>query len=137
MECCGLPSSLHPILTTMAPASRSRTTATTSKSTESIAATALPSSLETLSSSIPPHFSQSQSTLVNHRKNHASLFRIHLNASTHTQQTPKGTKLIGEKAFNDVFLGCVNRVLDVKKGSNEADRAIKFVGGYVNCEYHS
>ena len=40
-------------------------------------------------------------------------------------------KLIGERAFEDAFIDMVNHVLHVKKGLAQADRVVKFVGGYV------
>lgn len=99
------------------------------------AATASASSLvENLGKTLPPHFQQAQATLANHRKNIVSLHRLHASCATLTQDTPKGTKLVGEKAFNDVFLACLNRVLGIKRGVANADRAIKFVAGYCTCE---
>lgn len=99
------------------------------------AATASASSLvENLGKTLPPHFQQAQLTLANHRKNIVSLHRLHASCATLTQDTPKGTKLVGEKAFNDVFLACLNRVLGIKRGVANADRTIKFVAGYCTCE---
>ncbi|PWZ02560.1 ARM repeat-containing protein [Testicularia cyperi] len=84
-----------------------------------------------LHASIPPHFQQAQHSLANHRKNIVSLHRIHLKAATVTEKTPKGTRLVGEKAFNEVFFGCLDRVLPIKKGVANADRICKFVAAYA------
>ncbi len=43
----------------------------------------------------------------------------------------KSIKLVGEKAFNAMFLDMVGRVLTVKKGVTVADRIVQFVGKYV------
>ena len=42
-----------------------------------------------------------------------------------------GTKLVGEKAFNSLFIDMINRVLPIKKGVSVADRVVKFVASYV------
>ena len=97
--------------------------ASTSESSKSAVINSLPVSL-------PPHFQQAQHSLANHRKNIVSLHRLHLACSAITEQTLKGTRLIGEKAFNDSFLNCINRVLNLKKGISNADRVIKFVAAY-------
>lgn len=85
-----------------------------------------------LHASIPPHFQQAQHSLANHRKNIVSLHRIHLKAASITEPAAGGCiRPIGEKAFNEVFVGCLDRVLPIKKGVPNADRVIKFVAGYV------
>lgn len=38
---------------------------------------------------------------------------------------------MGEKAFNNGFLDCLNRVLLIKRGVVQADRALKFVATYA------
>lgn len=77
-------------------------------------------------------FNQAQHSLAVHRKLTVSLFQTHLSVSSVTQETPKGTKLVGEKAFNDAFLTCINRCLPVKKGEQVADRCLKFAGSYAS-----
>ena len=77
-------------------------------------------------------FNQAQHSLAVHRKLTVSLFQTHLSVSSVTQETPKGTKLVGEKAFNDAFLMCINRCLPVKKGEQVADRCLKFAGSYAS-----
>lgn len=86
--------------------------------------------LNSVASTLPPHFQQAQHSLANHRKNIVSLHRLHLACSALTEETPKGTRLVGEKAFNDLFLGCLNRVLGLKRGVSNADRVIKFAAAY-------
>ncbi|KAJ9476701.1 Condensin complex subunit 3 [Pseudozyma hubeiensis] len=85
-----------------------------------------------LHASIPPHFQQAQHTPANHRKNIVSLHHIHLKVSTIVEPASDGrVRPIGEKAFNEVFIGCLDRVLPIKKGVANADRICKFVAGYV------
>jgi condensin complex subunit 3 len=90
-------------------------------------------SSEKLRESIAAIFDQVQLTLANHRKNCVALYKLHQQAATITQPSRKDSviKLAGEKAFDDVFVDMVNRVLVVKKGPATADRVVKFVGSYV------
>lgn len=82
--------------------------------------------------SIPPLFQQAQHSLANHRKNIVSLHRIHLKVAAITEPASDGrVRPIGEKAFNEIFVGCLDRVLPIKKGVPNADRICKFVAGYV------
>ncbi|CDS02070.1 hypothetical protein [Sporisorium scitamineum] len=88
--------------------------------------------LVALHASIPPHFQQAQHSLANHRKNIVALHRIHLKVSTIREIGSDGRlRPIGEKVFNQVFIGCLDRVLPIKKGVPNADRICKFVAGYV------
>ncbi len=65
-------------------------------------------------------------------KNIVSLHRIHLKVSSITEPASGGrVRPIGEKAFNEIFVGCLDRVLPIKKGVPNADRICKFVAGYV------
>ncbi len=86
---------------------------------------------DTLPISLPPIFDQAQHTTANHRKNIVALRKIQKACSTITERTSKGTKLVGEKAFNTAFIDMVNRVLPVKKGVAVADRIVKFFAHYV------
>lgn len=86
--------------------------------------------LAALPSTVPAYFGQAQHTLANHRKNIVALHRQHHACATVAEETPRGLRLVGEKAFNDAFLGCLNRVLGVKRGVANADRCIKFVAAY-------
>ena len=81
--------------------------------------------------SLPPIFDQAQHTTANHRKNIVALRKIQESCATISEQTEKGLKLVGEKAFNGLFIDMVNRVLAVKKGVAVADRVVKFVAQYV------
>jgi condensin complex subunit 3 len=87
--------------------------------------------LDTLPQSLPPIFEQAQHTTANHRKNIATLRKIQETCSTLTAATPKGVKLVGEKAFNTIFIEMVNRILGVKKGVAVADRIVKFICSYA------
>ncbi|EIW69906.1 hypothetical protein TREMEDRAFT_30304 [Tremella mesenterica DSM 1558] len=87
--------------------------------------------LDTLPTILPPIFDQAQHTTANHRKNLVALRKIQDACATITEASPKGIKLVGEKAFNGSFIDMVNRVLPVKKGVAVADRVVKFVAQYV------
>lgn len=84
---------------------------------------------------IPHLFDQAQTSTANHRKNCVALHKIHLQAASVTElsrsKNGESLKLIGERAFSDVFVDMTNRVLVVKKGPAAAERAVKFVGAYV------
>ena len=89
----------------------------------------------TLPTAVPPIFDQVQHTTANHRKNIVALKKIQDACSTVTERVERsgksGYKLVGEKAFNTLFVDMVNRVLAIKKGVSVADRVIKFVASYV------
>lgn len=87
--------------------------------------------LDSLPTLLPPIFEQAQHTTANHRKNLVSLRKIQEQCSLVTESTPKGIKLVGEKAFNGAFIDMVNRIVTVKKGVAVADRVVKFVASYV------
>ena len=89
--------------------------------------------LEDLHESVANIFDQAQSSLANHKKNCVALYKIHLKAAEVKQPSKSGTgeKLVGEKAFQDVFIDMVARVLVVKKGPATADRIVKYVGSFV------
>lgn len=90
---------------------------------------------DTLPTVLPPIFEQAQHTTANHRKNLVALRKIH-DACASITAPASGSKAgalraVGEKAFNDLFIDMVNRVLQVKKGVAVADRVVKFVASYV------
>ncbi|PWN53081.1 ARM repeat-containing protein [Violaceomyces palustris] len=113
------------------PATASTTTLPKPSSSSSNTLSSTDPILQTLAETVPPHFQQAQHSLANHRKNIVSLHRIHLSASKVTEKSTKGTRLVGEKAFNEIFFQCLDRVLPVKKGVANADRISKFVAGYA------
>jgi condensin complex subunit 3 len=78
-------------------------------------------------------FDQAQTSLANHQKNFVALYKLHKDAATHTEPTDdgRGLKLVGEREFEDVLLDMVFRILPLKKGISQADKIVKFVGGYV------
>ncbi|WVQ95614.1 hypothetical protein IAU59_002712 [Kwoniella sp. CBS 9459] len=92
---------------------------------------------DTLPTLLPPIFEQVQHTTANHRKNLVHLRKIQDQCATITESASKGiklikgTRLVGEKAFNTLFVDMVNRVLAIKKGVSVADRVVKFVASYV------
>lgn len=88
---------------------------------------------ETLRQSIPKIFEQAQVSTANHQKNYVALSKLHHEAAAHTESINNGEslKLVGEKAFEDLFVDMVMRILPVKKGTTVVDRLVKFIGGYV------
>ncbi|OCH86273.1 hypothetical protein OBBRIDRAFT_248641 [Obba rivulosa] len=89
--------------------------------------------LDTLSDAVPALFDQAQSSLANHRKNCVALHKLHTQAAAITRYAKNGTreKLVGEKTFGDIFIDMLSRVLVVKKGTQAADRVVRFVGEYI------
>ncbi|EKM57502.1 uncharacterized protein PHACADRAFT_90256 [Phanerochaete carnosa HHB-10118-sp] len=89
--------------------------------------------LDDLSTNIPRIFDQVQTTTANHQKNYVALYKLHVEASKHTETINDGTsiKLVGERAFEDLFISMLSRALPIKKGASVVDRIIKFVGGYT------
>ncbi|TCD66080.1 hypothetical protein EIP91_001838 [Steccherinum ochraceum] len=91
--------------------------------------------LTSLPETIPAIFDQAQVSTANHRKNCVALYKIHAQAALVTEKMMTGdgeaTKLTGERAFSDVFVDMLNRVLVVKKGPPAAERVVKFIGTYV------
>ncbi|WFD26291.1 chromosome condensation complex Condensin, subunit G [Malassezia nana] len=80
---------------------------------------------------LPPHFQDAQHSVANHRKNCVSLYRLHSQCAQVTESTPRGTRLVGEKVFNECFFACLHRVLPLKKGVKTADRICRFVSTYA------
>jgi hypothetical protein len=100
--------------------------------------------LDSLATSIPKAFEQAQVSSANHQKNFVALHKLHADAAKHTEPVNNGNsiKLTGERAFEDVFVDMVSRVLSVKKGASQADRIVRFVGAYTKFinekgEHHS
>ena len=89
--------------------------------------------LEAIPESIPKIFEQAQVSTANHQKNYVALNKIHHDAASITKTIDDGEslQLIGEKVFEDIFIGMLLRVLPIKKGANVVDRVIRFVAGYV------
>jgi len=89
--------------------------------------------LDELYESVANIFEQAQASLANHKKNSVALFKIHARAAEVTQpsKSGNGVKLVGEKAFQEVIVDMISRVLVVKKGPANADRIVKYVGGFV------
>jgi condensin complex subunit 3 len=89
--------------------------------------------LESLPTLIPRAFDQAQTSTANHQKNFATLHKLYTDAAKHTESVNNGAgiKLIGERAFEDLFVDMVSRVLSVKKGASQADRIVRFVGGFT------
>lgn len=88
---------------------------------------------EPLSAALPRIFEQAQTSAANHQKNVVALHKLHVAAATRTELADNGKslKLVGEREFEDAFLDVIMRVLPIKKGVREADRIVKFIGGYV------
>src|SRR4051794_4894309 len=62
---------------------------------------------------IPPIFSQAQQSLASHKKNVVAIRKIQVQCSKLIEEHPNGKsiKLVGEKAFNAMFIDMVGRVL--------------------------
>ncbi|BEI81457.1 hypothetical protein CcaverHIS002_0206170 [Cutaneotrichosporon cavernicola] len=86
---------------------------------------------DTLPSALPPIFEQAQNTTASHRKNIVQLFKVQKTCAEVTEETEKGIRLVGERAFNALFINMINRVLPVKKRVAVADRVVRFVASYV------
>lgn len=87
--------------------------------------------LDDLQETIAGLFDQAQSSIANHKKNCVTLYKLHVKAAAITKPSKAGVKPIGERAFGDVFIDMISRVLPVKKGPATADRIVKYVGAYV------
>lgn len=86
--------------------------------------------VEGLYTAVAQIFEEAQSSLANHKKNCVALYKVHTKAATITTNGAK-KKFAGEKAFQEVFMDMLGRVLDVKKGPANADRVIKYAGSFV------
>jgi hypothetical protein len=82
---------------------------------------------------VPKIFEQAQVSTTNHQKNFVALYKLHAEAATLTDlvQDGRSLKLVGEKLFEDVFMGLVARALPVKKGATVVDRIVRFIAGYA------
>ncbi|EJC98308.1 uncharacterized protein FOMMEDRAFT_114496 [Fomitiporia mediterranea MF3/22] len=89
--------------------------------------------LTVLPESVPKIFEQAQVSTANHQKNFVALNKLHSAAAAVTAPLQNGidVQLTGEKAFEDLFIDMVIRVLPLKKGASVVDRIVKFVAGYV------
>lgn len=92
--------------------------------------------LDSLPTLIPAIFDQAQSSAATHKKNCVALHKVQI-ASAKIVEGGKGVrqdsevKLVGERAFGEVVLDLLNRVLVVKRSTPPADRIVKFIGSYV------
>jgi condensin complex subunit 3 len=88
---------------------------------------------EQVSTTVPRILDQAQISIANHQKNLVALYKLHAEAAQYTESLRRGNgvKLIGERIFEQMVLQMLTRVLPVKKGATQADRVIKFVGGYI------
>ncbi|KAF8656476.1 hypothetical protein AX16_002527 [Volvariella volvacea WC 439] len=101
--------------------------------------------MSSLHVSIATVFDQAQASVSNHRKNSVALYKLHVQSSK-VKEKVKGrgrgggdedgegdarSKLVGEKAFADVFMDMVSRVLVMKKGTVGAEKVVKFVSSYA------
>ena len=82
---------------------------------------------------IPRIFEQAQITTANHQKNFVALNKLHSAAITASEPTRNGIsdQSSGEKAFEDVFIEMITRLLPLKKGASVVDRGVKFIAGYI------
>ncbi|TFK38229.1 nuclear condensing complex subunit [Crucibulum laeve] len=91
------------------------------------------SPLTLLRAAIPKIFDQAQVSANNHQKNFVALYKLHIEGSKHTElvRNGQGVRLVGEKTFEEVLNRLLLLVLPLKKGTSQADRILKFVGGYT------
>jgi condensin complex subunit 3 len=88
--------------------------------------------IENLHEWIGAIFDQAQLSLANHKKNCVALYKIHTQVVVRAGRDGS-VSLVGERAFQDVFIEMVSRVLGVKKGAGTAgaERIVKYVGAFV------
>jgi condensin complex subunit 3 len=88
---------------------------------------------EQVSTTIPRILDQAQISLANHQKNLVAFYKLHTEAAQYTETVRRGNgvKLIGERIFEQMVMQMLTRVLPLKKGVTQADRVVKFVGGYI------
>lgn len=92
----------------------------------------MPGVLDAVGTAVPAHFQDAQQSTATHRKHAVGLFRLHEQCAVLTEETPRGTRLVGEKAFNGVFFRCIDRALAQRKGVKSADCVLKFAAAYVS-----
>ncbi|TFK65897.1 ARM repeat-containing protein [Pluteus cervinus] len=82
---------------------------------------------------IPKIFEQAQISVATHQKNFVALYKIHTEAAEHTEtvRNGKAVKLIGERRFEEEFQKMLLCAFGQKKSGSQADRVIKFAGGYT------
>ena len=88
---------------------------------------------EQVSLSVPRILDQAQISVANHQKNLVALYKVQTEAARYTESVRRGNgvRLIGERIFEQMVLQMLTRVLPIKKGSTQANRVVKFVGGYI------
>lgn len=88
---------------------------------------------ECVSTYVPRILDQAQISTANHQKNLVALYKIQAEAAQYVEYVKKGKgfKPVGEKIFEDCLLQMLVRVLPMKKGTPQADRVVRFVGGFI------
>lgn len=77
-------------------------------------------------------FGQAQQSTTYHRKNALLLHKAFIaQASITSEVEPGRIRLTGEKAFADGVKDMLDRILQVKKGVVQADRAAKFLTSFI------
>uniref|UniRef100_A0A0W0F282 Nuclear condensin complex subunit 3 C-terminal domain-containing protein n=1 Tax=Moniliophthora roreri TaxID=221103 RepID=A0A0W0F282_MONRR len=67
----------------------------------------------------------------NRTRLYASLFTIHSGIVQQIALNRGEEDPIGERAFKNILIEVLSKIIDFKKGASQADRAIKFIGGYI------
>lgn len=90
-------------------------------------------SLATPLEQLPVLFGSSQHSVASHRKLINTLHGLFLRCAqvTTLSSNGKSIKLSGERMFGEAFRNAVVYPLGVKKGVEQADRVVKFIGGFV------
>jgi condensin complex subunit 3 len=84
-------------------------------------------------------FQDAQSSNASHKRRINNLCKLHYEAASLVQHKDKGREqhgsvvLVGEKAFNRAFWEITMCILEVKRGVIEADRVVRFIGGFVSA----
>lgn len=70
---------------------------------------------------------------MTHKKNSVALYKLQSASAAVVERgrSDAEVRLVGERAFSEVFLDMLNRVLVVKKSTPAADRIVRFVTTYV------
>lgn len=88
---------------------------------------------EQIATHVPRILDQAQISTANHQKNLVALYKLQAEAAQYRENTRRGKafKLVGEQIFKASLIDMIMRVLPLKKGTAQADRIVKFIGGYI------
>ncbi|KAI0030500.1 nuclear condensing complex subunits [Vararia minispora EC-137] len=90
--------------------------------------------LETLQDTIAQIFSQVSQSKASWTKNTVALYKLHMEASEQTEEStsaPGKIRIVGERAFETVFVDMLNRIVSARKGPGQAEKTVLFIGLYT------